>query len=97
MRVELLLAGAGAIVILIGLFGAAGAFAGLAAIVLGMVVSAPEAPQGGGEGVNWWALLAAGAVFCLVGVPLALVTETVGGLIAGLGAALTIIGVVFGW
>jgi hypothetical protein len=97
VRAPLLLAGAGGVVVLVGLLGTAGAFTGLAAIVIGAGWSAPGAPHGEGEGLNWWGLLAAGAGLCLLGVPLGLATETVGGLLAAVGAGLAVIGAIFGW
>ena len=97
MRAPLLLAGAGGVLVLVGLLGTAGALAGLAAILIGAAWSAPGAPHGEGEGLNWWALLAAGAGLCLLGVPLGLASETIGGLIAALGAGCAVIAAIFGW
>src|ERR671918_1542037 len=70
LRAWLLLAGLGAAIVLIDLLGTAGALAGLGAVLAGTVLSAPAAPPPGGEGFNWWAVLAAGAGLLLVGVPL---------------------------
>lgn len=83
--------------LLVGLLGTTGAFIGLGAILIGTAWSAPGAPHGEGQGRNWWALLAAGAGLCLVGVPLGLATETIGGLFAAVGAGLAVIGAIFGW
>ena len=56
---SLLLAGAGAVAILLVVLGTAADIAGLVAIVLGTVLTAPA---GRGEGNGWWSLLAVGAL-----------------------------------
>lgn len=96
LRAALLIAGIGAVVILVDLLGSAGALAGLGLILLGTLLSAPAAPGPGRGDVNWWALLAAGAALALVGVPLELALETPGGLLAGIGGALVVIAVALG-
>jgi hypothetical protein len=96
LRVALLIAGAGALVVLVDLFGTAGALCGLGAILVGTGLSASSAPRGGTGEVNWWALLAAGAVLALMGVPLGLALETLGGVLAAIGAALVVVAVALG-
>jgi hypothetical protein len=90
------LAAAGAIVILLGFVGTAAEAGGAAAILIAALVTAgsKDAP---GSSLNWWKVLAAGALFAVVGVPLSLGLETIGGLIAGTGAALALVAVPFGW
>jgi hypothetical protein len=83
--------------VLVDLFGTAGALAGLGAVLTGTVLSAPAAPLPGGEGLNWWAMLAAGAGLLLVGVPVGLVLEGLGGLLAAIGAVLALVAVVLGF
>jgi hypothetical protein len=96
LRAALLIAGAGALVILVGMFGTAGDLSGLGAIALGTALSAPDAPGRGRSGANWWALMLAGCALAAVGVPLALVAETPGGLLAGIGASLAVIAAALG-
>jgi hypothetical protein len=97
LRAPLLIAGAGALVLLVGLFGDAGAFAGMAAILIGTALSAPSAPRSGGGETNWWALLALGAGLALVGVPVGLAAEGLGGVIAAAGAAMAVVAVALAW
>jgi hypothetical protein len=96
LRVALLIAGLGAVLVLVDLFGTPGALAGVGLMALGTVLSAPGAPTPGRGEVNWWALLAAGAALALIGVPLGLALETPGGLLAGLGGVLDVISVALG-
>jgi hypothetical protein len=95
----LLLAAAGAVVVLLGFLGTVAELAGVAAIVVGAALSAPPrgVPDSEVAGVRWWRLLAAGALIALLGVPLSLVAETIGGLIAGAGGVLVIVAVAFGY
>jgi hypothetical protein len=91
----LLIAGAGALLILVRLAGTAGAVVGLAAIVAGTVLAAPYADRRAAID-GWWNLLAIGALTVLAGTPLELVSDTVGGLITALGAILAAIAVALG-
>jgi hypothetical protein len=95
--VALLLAAAGAAVILLRLFGTGASLVGLAGIVLGTLLSAPYAPQREEPGRGWWTLLAVGAAITLVGAPLTLLAETPGGLLAVLGCVLVAIAVALGF
>ena len=96
LRVVLLLAGAGAVVVLVDLLGNAGAITGAALMALGALLSASAAPRPGRGEANWWALLAAGAALAVIGVPLGLALEGLGGLLAGLGGVLVVAGVALG-
>ena len=96
LRGLLLLAGAGAAVALVNLFGVVGALTGLGLMAVGVVLSAAAAPQPGAPGANWWNLMAAGTGLVLIGVPIELALETPGGLIVGAGSALVVIGVALG-
>lgn len=87
LQVALLIAAAGAIVVVVDLFGGAGTVAGLAAAVFGTVLAAPGAR--GTEG-GWWNALAAGTALCGTGAALALVSDSVGGLLMVLGAVAVI-------
>jgi hypothetical protein len=98
LRASLLIAAAGAIVILLSFLGHGAEAGGAAAIVLAALLTASARKSHPGSGsVRWWKLLAVGALLAVVGVPLSLGLETIGGLIAGAGAALALIAVPFGW
>ncbi len=93
LRALLLVAGAGAVLVLVDLLGTFGALAGLAAMIAGLVLSAVAAPRPGPGVVNWWSLLAVGTALVAVGIPLGLPLETIGGLTAAAGAALAVVAV----
>ena len=94
IQFALLLAAAGAVVILLGVLGTGADVAGLAAIVVGTVLTAPAGRR---EGNGWWSLLAAGTVLSVLGALLALATDSVGGLIALIGGIVVITGAAFGF
>ena len=96
LQALLVIGAIGAALAMIHLLGAAGGFAGLALMLAASILTAPAAPQSGEEGVNWWALIAGGTALALVGVPLELVLEAVGGLLTVAGGGLVIVGVAFG-
>jgi hypothetical protein len=96
----LLIAAAGAVIVLLGFFSTLAQLGAVVAIVAGTALSmpsrgAPEALEA--TGVRWWRLLAGGALTSVVALPLSLALETIGGLPAGIGAALVIVAVVFGY
>jgi len=93
-QIALLIAPAGAIVILLGLLGAWVEVAALIAIVLGTVLAAPagRGPDGG-----WWSLLAVGAVLSVAGAVLALASEGFGGLLALIGGVCVLVGSAMGF
>jgi hypothetical protein len=97
LQLSLLFAAAGAIVILLRLFGDTASFAGLAAIVAGTVLSAPYAPPPGEPGRGWWTMLATGTIAATAGGLLSLITETAGGLLAVLGCVMVAIAVALGF
>ncbi len=90
----LLLAAAGAIVIMLALFGTGVEIGGLVAIALGTVLAAPAArgPDGG-----WWSLLGAGAILSLAGPLVALAAAGLGGLVALLGGICVLAGAALGF
>jgi hypothetical protein len=96
LQALLAIAGIGAGLALIQLLGAPGGFVGVGLMIVATILTAPAAPEPGAEGLNWWALLAAGTALALVGVPLALVLEAPGGLLTAVGGGLAIVGVAFG-
>ena len=92
-----MLAAAGAVAILLAFLPDAVEVGGAAAILVAALITAGERGGKPGAVLDWWNLLAAGALLAVVGVPLSLLLETIGGLIAGVGAALALIAAAFGW
>jgi hypothetical protein len=97
LRFSLLLAAVGALVILLRLFGDVASFAGVVAILAGVVLSAPYAPPPEAPGRGWWTMLATGAGITTAAAALTVVAETVGGLLAVLGCVLVVIAVALGF
>lgn len=100
LNLPLAIAGLGALLVLLPFLGKIPQLCGVVAIVLGTVLTAPPPSDRGGPevaGVHWWQLLASGAVISIVALPLSLLLGTIGGLLAGIGGALVLIGVVFGY
>lgn len=94
VQASLLISGAGAVVVLLGVLGTAADLAGLGAIVIGTVLTAPAGRRAGN---GWWSMLAAGALLSVLGALLALVTDSVGGLVALLGGIVVVTGAAFGF
>lgn len=92
LQAVLALAAAGALIVLLGLFGTAASIAGVVMIVLGTVLAAPRAPLG-----DWWGLLALGAGISVGAAVVQLGSETLGGLLAVLGGVLVLVGVALGF
>lgn len=92
LRVLLLVAGAGALVIMLGFFGTIGAVVGLLMIAVPTVLAAAVASEEG-----WWRLLAVGAALSVLAPLVAQVAETLGGLLALLAGILVLIAVTFGY
>ena len=95
LKVALALGGAGAVVILLPLLGDGATVGGLVAVVAATVLAAPYAEQPGAALPTWWTLMAAGAVLALIGLPLALAVETLGGLFTAFGGILVAVAVAF--
>ena len=93
-QLALLIAPTGAIVIMVGLFGAGVEIGGLLAIALGTVLAAPagRGPDGG-----WWPLLASGAVLSFAAPLVALTSAGLGGLLALIGGACVLTGAALGF
>jgi hypothetical protein len=90
LRGLLVLAAAGAVLVLFGFLGTIPQLVGVALIVVAALLTA-------GETAGWRRLLVLGAVIVALGVPLSHLLETIGGLLAGIGGALVIVAVAFGW
>jgi hypothetical protein len=97
LQLSLLLAAAGALVILLRLFGDTASFLGVVAIIAGTVLSAPYAPPPEAPGRGWWTMLATGAAITLVAAGLSFVVDTVGGLLAVLGCVMVAVAVALGF
>jgi hypothetical protein len=84
-------AAVGAVLALLGPFSTVVSGIGVALLILGVVLSAPEAKQPGPVLADWWNPLALGALACLIGFGLAFWIAAPGGVIltAGAIAALT--------
>ena len=92
--IPLLVAGAGAIVVMLSPLGTVGDIAGLLAIVAGTVAAAPAARAGT---ASWWSLLASGAALSILGAVMSLASDAVGGLLALLGGAAVLVAVALGF
>lgn len=93
-QLALLIAAAGAVLIMLGRFGTGADVGGLIAIALGTVLAAPagRGPEGG-----WWSLLAAGALLSLAAPLVALASTGLGGLVALLGGVCVLAGAALGF
>ena len=97
-RVPLALSALGAVLALLDPGEPVGGLVGLGLMLAGAAALAPRRRAGaaGGDG-NWPRLLLAGTALAAVGIPLALVVETLGGLLAAVGAAAVIAAVALGF
>ncbi len=95
LRASLLLAGAGALVVVVGFLGLVGSLAGLSAMALASALTwALRSARG--STADWWAMLALGTFLVALGVALGLLWETPGGLFEVLGGGLGIVAVALG-
>jgi hypothetical protein len=97
LRAILLVAGLGAVIVLMGVGGIAVELVGLALMILATILSAPAAPKSGAGDVNWWALLGLGTLLAAIGIPLALGVELVGGLLTAIGGVFVVVGAALGY
>lgn len=93
LRAVLLLAGAGSVLVLVGYFGLAGALTGLGAMAVATLLSLRSASHEAPGEVAWWRLLAVGTALVAVGIGIGLGLETLGGLLAAIGAVLGVVAV----
>ncbi|MBK5109793.1 MAG: hypothetical protein JJE10_00330 [Thermoleophilia bacterium] len=91
-----LIAGAGAVLVLLASFGPGFEYAGVAVLVLGVVVSAPDAGAPGPHLSDWWTVLALGSLACLIGVVLGLLLPVPGAIILSAGAIAALVAVGLG-
>ena len=94
LRATLVAASVAAVLILAGLFSDAVRYVCLGLIILATVVTAGERSR---EGGGWWTVLGAGAALSALGAGVALLEDSVGGLIAVIGGVLVVIGSVIGF
>jgi hypothetical protein len=94
LRANLLVALAGAVLVLIDVGGLGVELAGFGLIAVATLLTA-RARSATGE-VNWRRLLLVGAALVAVGIPIGLALETVGGLLAAGGAVLVVVAAVLG-
>jgi hypothetical protein len=97
LQALLVIGGIGSALALIQLLGVAGSLVGVGLMAICTVLTAPAAPEQGSGGINWWALLAGGTVLVLVGIPIGLAVDAVGGLLTAIGGGMALVGVAFGF
>jgi hypothetical protein len=97
LQALLAIGGIGAALALIQLLGLAGGLVGVGLMAFSTILTAPAAPEPGARGLNWWALLAGGTALALIGIPLSLALEALGGLLTAIGGGMAIVGVAFGY
>lgn len=91
LRASLLIAGAGAVLILIDVGGTAAALTGLGLILLGLMLTAPARAVIGRDELDWSRLLRVGALLVMAGIAVGLLVESAGGLLAAAGAVCVVI------
>lgn len=94
LRFALAMAVLAAVIVLAGFFPEGVRYGCLGVIALAALASADERNRRGG---GWWMLLGVGAGMSIAGFAVAQLEDTVGGLIAVMGAALVVIGAVIGF
>lgn len=94
LRTALVLASIAAVAILAGIFSDVVRYVCVGVIVLAAIVTVSERSRPGG---GWWVLLGAGAALSAIGVGIAQLQDSVGGLIAVIGGVLVVIGSVIGF
>jgi hypothetical protein len=97
LQALLAIGGIGAALALIQLLGLAGGLVGVGLMIFCTILTAPAAPESDSGGINWWALIAGGTALVLVGVPLGLALEGVGGVLTAVGGGMALVGVAFGF
>ena len=97
LQALLVIGGIGAALALIQLLGLAGGLVGLGLMAVCTILTAPAAPEPESGGLNWWALIAGGALLAAIGVPLGLALEGPGGILTAVGGGMALVGVAFGY
>jgi hypothetical protein len=83
---------------LAGLLGLAAEIVGAVVCLVAMLAVAQDArePAAGAGPLSWWNLILGGLAFWIAGIPISLLVEPVGGLLAAGGAALCLVGSLLG-
>jgi hypothetical protein len=97
LQALLVIGGIGSALAVIQLLGIAGALVGVGLMAICTVLTAPSAPEQGSGGLNWWALIAGGTALVVVGIPIGLAVDAVGGLLTAIGGGMALVGVAFGF
>ena len=97
LQAILVIGGIGAALALIQLLGIAGGVVGVVLMVVCTILTAPAAPEPESGSLNWWALIAGGALLAAIGVPLGLALEGPGGILTAVGGGMALVGVAFGY
>ena len=79
---------------MIDVLGTPGSVAGLIAMVVGTVLTAPAAREGS---AGWWGLLATGALVSFIAALVSLGSDTAGGVLALIGGFAVLLGAALGW
>ncbi len=90
------MAGVGAALALLGPFSDVVAGLGIAALIVGVVLSAPAGRYSGPVMVDWWSVLALSALAVLVGFGLGFWLTALGGIVLTVGAVTALAAVFFG-
>lgn len=90
------MAGVGAALALLGPFSDVVAGLGIAALIVGVVLSAPAGRYPGPVMVDWWSVLALSALAVLVGFGLGFWLTALGGIVLTVGAVTALAAVFFG-
>lgn len=91
-----IIAAVGAALALLGPFSDVISGIGVAALIVGTVVSAPAGRHPGPFMVEWWSVLAIAALATLIGFGLAFWLSAIGGVILTIGAIVSLVAVFFG-
>lgn len=94
LRAPLVGAALAAVLILSGVFEDLVAYVCLGVIVAATLWTSPERRR---EGGGWWTIMGAGALLSVAGSGIALLSDTIGGILAVIGGALVVIGATVGF
>lgn len=83
---------------LTGLLGLPAEIVGVSVCLIALLAVAQDAKSTGGSAgsFSWWNLMLAGLIIWVAGIPLELLLEPIGGLLEAAGAALCLVGALFG-
>jgi len=90
------IAGLGAVLCLLFAFGIALPAAGIACLILGVIIASPHGRHPGPYMTDWWTVLAISALVCLVGFAFQYVSEVPGNILLALGAVAALVAIALG-